>query len=303
VEIKRNVSLAAYTTFKVGGLADFFAIPETQEELEKAIGFAEKNSLEITILGRGSNVLVSDKGIRGLTIVLRKFENSVSMIPLADGKTELAAGTGVSLPRLSREVANAGFTGYEFYIGIPGTVGGAILMNAGYGPGNLLDTAHRCLKVRYWKENEGFLEAAYSDFNPTYRRTEFHRMQENGERFIITGATFALNEKADREEIRKETAKHLMMRKEKQPLTKPTAGSVFRASEDGTPAAVWIDRAGLKGLRIGGACISEKHANWIENIDNSTAEDILELINVVSNKVKEHHGVDIHPELCLLGEF
>lgn len=291
-EPRRGESLAPLTTWRIGGKAEFFAAPETRSALEDSIEWARCEGLPLTVLGRGSNVLVPDKGVRGLVVTTR-FMTREDVIISGDS---LEVSAGYPLPLLAKRVAAAGFTGYEFYIGIPGTVGGAVYMNAGFGPGDERETAQRCVEV-YCLSAEGQSGwQAYENLHPSYRCSDLKAIGAT-----VIAARFKLSEAASPQVIRDTTAEHLAMRKQRQPLTKPTAGSVFKASEGGVPAAVYIDRLGLKGEAVGGAVVSLKHANWIENHGGATAADVKRLIELVQERVMEGCGVHLEPEVCFLG--
>ena len=290
-----NIPLAPLTTWKIGGPARWFWMPESEEELLEALDWARENGHQVHILGRGSNVLVADEGLEGLTICLRNMGSSWHRTtPVDDGMATLEVLAGLSLPRLSKLAAQQGFGGYEFYIGIPGTVGGGVTINAGYGPGDERQTANRCLEVRTVSTEGEAAWMPYSAYHPRYRHTD---LVDSG--LIVTAARFLLKDPSTREAIRAETAKHLAMRHERQPLTRPTAGSVFKGTPEGVPAAVYIDRCGLKGTRIGGAVVSPKHANWIENEGSATAADIRSLIRHIQEVVREREGIQLETEVRL----
>ena len=291
-----NVPLGPLTTWKIGGPAEWLWMPQTEEELLEALAWAQGRSLPVHILGRGSNVLIADAGLKGLVICLRQMEASGHLLTRSEaGDGILEVSAGMSLPRLSKVVAGEGYGGYEFYIGIPGTVGAAVTINAGYGPGDERLTANRCGEVRTVSRDGESRWQPYTDFHPVYRHTDLVDSDQ-----IVTAARFRLWEKSTREAIRAETAKHLAMRHERQPLTRPSAGSVFKGTSGGVPAAVYIDRCGLKGFRIGGAVVSPKHANCIENTGGATAADVLELIGHIRKVVKEREGVELEAEVRFL---
>ena len=294
---QQNVPLAPLTTWKIGGPAEWFWAPATEKELVEALSWAREHKLPVHVIGRGSNILVADRGLSGLVIYLRELvSDEQHMVSQPDGSLQLEVPAGMSLPRLSKVVAQLGYGGYEVYNRIPGTVGGAVTINAGYGPDDDRQTANRCTGVRT-VTMEGRLEwRHYADFHPSYRHTDLCSLN-----LIVTAARFALTERSTREAIRRETARHLAMRHERQPLTRPTAGSVFKAAPDGTPAAVYIDRCGLKGLQVGGAVVSRKHANWIENHGNATSRDVLSLIEQVREVVSDREGVSLEMEVRVLG--
>ncbi len=293
---QENVILAPLTTWKIGGPAEYLWLPDSEVELARALKWAEEKEIAVTVLGRGSNILVSDEGIKGLVISLKEMLESGSAFQIGkDGTGTLEVSAGTSLPRLSKLAAQHGFGGYEFYIGIPGTVGGAVTVNAGYGPGDERQTANRCIAVKTLSKAGELGWSAYSEFNPVYRHSD---LLDSG--LIVTAARFALKERSTRQKIREETAMHLAIRRQRQPLSYPTAGSVFKGTRQGIPAAVFIDQCGLKGTTIGGARVSQKHANWIENMGDATANDVLELIQLIQTEVKDRTGIKLEPEIRYL---
>jgi UDP-N-acetylmuramate dehydrogenase len=296
-EPERNVPLAPRTTWKIGGPADWYLEPGSEAELRAGLAWARERGLPVRILGRGSNVLISDAGLRGLVVCLRAYRKAEAALcpDPGGGPPLLEASAGVPLPRLAKIVAGEGYGGYAFYIGIPGTVGGAVVMNAGFGPGDERQTAHRCQAVQVMEPGGKPAWRPYADFHPVYRHTD---LVDSGT--VVLAARFVLRERAGQAAIRAATAGHLAMRREKQPLTRPTAGSVFKGTGDGTPAAVLIDRCGLKGLAVGGAQVSPKHANWIENTGGATAAEVRELIRQVRERVRAETGVELEPEVRFL---
>ncbi|MCC5807060.1 MAG: UDP-N-acetylmuramate dehydrogenase [Opitutales bacterium] len=292
--LRENVSLAPFTTWRIGGPARFLAEPPA-EALPGLLAWARAGGLPVWILGRGSNVLIDDDGLPGLIILTRNIWQDIRR----EGDC-LVAGAGASLPRLSKAAAAEGFSGYEFYIGIPGTVGGAVFMNAGFGPGDPRDTRAVLVDVELVRPDGDSVRAAVADLHMDYRHSILQDADGPFADAIVTRARFRLEHPGDAASIRDETREHLADRKRKQPLTRPTAGSVFRAS-DGVPAAIHIDRAGLKGFRIGDACVSPKHANWIENLGKASAADVRALIRHVRETVHAIFGVTLEPEVREMG--
>lgn len=284
--IRQNTVLAPLTSWKIGGPARYLAEP-TEDEAPHLVSWAAGNDVPVYFLGRGSNVLIPDAGLPGLVILTRN-----SMCGLERAHDRISAGAGVSLPRLSSFAANEGFTGFEFLIGIPGTVGGAIVLNAGL-------TVFRPREMTSIVESFDLLDAAGAvsthtmhDIHAGYRHTDLFQ----GDRMVLR-ARFKLEEAGDPAIIHQNTLDHLRERKSKQPLDKPTAGSTF-CSPPGTKGAGWyIEQAGLKGFRIGGAVVSQKHANWIENIGGATALDIRSLIDHIQSKVYTRLGIHLEPEV------
>lgn len=285
--LKENVRLAEYTTLRIGGPCDLLIIPEHRDELVAALRILRENKVPWVQLGRGSNMLVSDKGIRGAVIKLGKaFEHYRFEGELA------VAGGAVSFVKLSVMAAKQGLTGLEFAGGIPGTVGGAVYMNAG---------AHGSDVSRVLQSAEVVLETgelALWDVNDLQFGYRHSRLQEQPG--IVTEAVFRLR-KGDRKEIAASMATFKDRRRKTQPLQMACAGSVFRNPE-GTYAAKLIEEAGLKGLRHGGAQVSTQHANFIVNTGNATAQDVLALMDQIQTAVYEKFGIRLVPEVLLMGE-
>lgn len=289
VPIKSKVSLAPYTTWKLGGVAQWLAEPDA-ESLPGLIKFASKSDLPVYFLGRGSNVLIDDAGLPGVVIVTRN-----SLTGLRREPDCIVAESGVFLPHLSKFAAHEGYSGFEFLIGIPGTVGGAIAMNAGltvFRPREMMCII-QAFDVLNW---DGSVETlTMEDVNASYRHTDLL----DGKRLILQ-ARFRLDKAGDSHEIKRNTLEHLSERKRKQPLDKPTAGSTFKSPSGSKGAGWYIEQAGLKGLQMGGARVSPVHANWIENLGDATAADVRQLIFHIQNTVKARMGVELEPEVRFL---
>ncbi len=257
-KIQKNVSLAEYTTFKIGGPAKYFCKVENKEELIKAIDFAKSKDLPFFVLGGGSNLLVSDQGFNGLAI---KIQNTKYQIL----DTKIIAGAGTKLSNLVGFSIKNGLTGLEWAIGIPGTVGGAVKVNA---------------------------HAFNSDMSQLVKKIE-----KIDETIFSVELEFKKGNQQRSKELIKEYAKK---RISTQPLKYPSAGCIFR-NVPGHGAGRLIDQAGLKGERIGDAMISDKHANFIINLGEAKAEDVVKLINLIKQKVKEKFKVDLEEEIDYLG--
>lgn len=288
-KILENKPLAPYTTWKIGGAARWLAEP-TIEEVPELVNWANEKGIPIYFLGRGSNVLIDDSGLPGLVILTRN-----SMTHLYREDNQIVAGSGVFLPKLSKLAAREGFSGFEFLIGIPGTVGGALVLNAGL-------TVFRPREMVAVVKNfdvlnpDGSIETlTMQDVNVGYRQTDLL----DGRRFILQ-ARFRLEEEGNSEEILRQTFEHLAERKRKQPLDMPTAGSTFRSPPGSKGAGWYIERAGLKGLQIGAARVSPVHANWIENLGGATSADVRQLIEHIQSKVKASMGINLEPEIRFL---
>ena len=288
MEIRTNEPMARHTSFRVGGPADRFMIPESEEELREAVLDCKASGKPWYMVGNGSNLLVGDKGFRGTIISTERLTE----LEFYKNENSIIAGAGVMLSKLANTAAREKLTGLEFAAGIPGTVGGAVMMNAGaYGSEmkNVLlwaDVMDRYGTVKRLKNEE--LELGY--------RTS--ALERRG--LFAVRAAFSLTT-GDPGAIR-EMEELAAKRKEKQPLEYPSAGSTFKRPE-GYFAGKLIEDAGLKGFSVGGAAVSEKHAGFVINKDHGTAADILELCNEVKRRVKENSGVDLEMEVKLLGDF
>ena len=280
------VALDKFTTLRVGGPADYFAEPQTEEELLLMMREAKAARIPVLLLGNGSNVLVRDGGFRGLVIRLGK---GFSAIERKDNC--LYAQAGALLSTLARQAQEACLTGLEFAQGIPGSVGGGVYMNAGAYGGEL---GQRVEFVRVL-DGETVREIPGSEMAFSYRHT---RAME--EQWIILGAQFRLTP-GDPKEIEAAMRDFAARRKEKQPLEFPSAGSFFKRPA-GHFAGALIEGAGLKGLTVGGAQVSEKHAGFLINIGGATASDFLELMRQVQARVLEKYGVMLEPEVRIVGE-
>ena len=283
--------MSCHSTFRVGGNADLLLSAASPEELVLAMKLAGGMNLPVTVLGNGSNILVSDKGIRGLVIVLGKDLAGIT----SEGDGRIVAQAGSLLSAVSRFAASLGLTGLEFAAGIPGTTGGAVYMNAGAYEGCMADVVVR---------SEGYDIPTGSVFTLPdvhahafgYRRSFF----SPGSAIVLR--TWMQLRPGDRDEIDARMAEFARRRKGSQPLELPSAGSTFKRPE-GHFAGRLIEDTGLKGCRVGGACVSTKHAGFIVNDQNATAADVRALIELVRSRVYEKHGVMLEPEVRILGEW
>lgn len=281
-KIIKNVPLSKYTTYKTGGVAKAFVYPKNIKDLIKTLKILKSNSVKYKVLGNGSNVLFSDRIYNGIIIKLDEL-NDVSFF----GKDKVKVGAGYSLMKLALLTAKKGFTGLEFASGIPGTVGGAVFMNAGA-----------------YKSDMGYVVSQATVLTPDFKvislenkeldfhyRTSFLKKHPN---YICLEATIKLvkGDKAKIEEVIRERRKRRIA---SQPLEYPSAGSVFR-NPDSNFAGKLIEDVGLKGKRIGGAMVSDKHANFIVNYNHATSSEIKSLIDEVHDKVKDRYGVDLKIE-------
>ena len=283
---EREVSMKNYTSFKVGGPAELFLSPEDAGQTAKLVRFCEKEEIPVFVLGKGSNLLVSDRGIKGAVIYTGK-QCGISMV----NENTVRAQSGASLAQLCTFALENSLSGLEFAYGIPGTVGGAVFMNAGAYGGEMKDVL---LNSEYVSTDGTSGEIDNEAMELSYR----HSAYENSN-LVITAASVRLAP-ADRNEIKSTMNDILARRKEKQPLEYPSAGSTFKRPE-GNFAGALIEQCGLKGVSVGGAQVSEKHAGFIINRGGATAADILSLIKHVQARVKAQTGVSLETEIRLIG--
>lgn len=288
--LRQQVSLGDYTTWKVGGAAEWFGEPAQREELLALAAWGNRRGLPLHCLGAGSNLLIADGGLAGLSLCLRRLQGS-SLDPI-DGWVEAQAGEPI--PTLARKAARAGLSGLEWAVGIPGTVGGAAVMNAGAQGGCTAEWLQAVQVLDPQRPEAPFwLEAAALDF--AYRHS---RLQ--AEPLIVLAARFRLEPGHDPAAVTARTSANLHSRTSTQPYQQPSCGSVFRNPEP-QKAGRLIEALGLKGLRIGGAEVSTLHANFIVNTGEASARDIDALIGEVQRRVAAEHGVTLHPEVKRLG--
>jgi UDP-N-acetylmuramate dehydrogenase len=285
--LKLNEPLRAYTSFKIGGPADILVLPASLEEICVVIAACSQYKIPVTVFGKGSNLLVRDKGVRGVVV---KLDEHLSYIK-REGD-HIIAGAGISLKDLAEQAAVWGLTGIEFAVGIPGTLGGAVVMNAGAYEGEMKDVVCRVNAVDRQGTVHTFVKKTLQ-FG--YRTSPF----QNGE-YIVVEAELCLK-RGDSCAITERIRDLTQQRENRQPLDLPSAGSTFKRPP-GYYAGTLIEQTGLKGLRVGGAQVSEKHAGFIVNAGNATAADVLALIKEVQHRVHSKFGVDLHPEVKMIGE-
>lgn len=279
--------MSRHTTFRIGGTADAFWTPADADELTAGLKLLKDSGTAVTILGNGSNVLVKDKGIRGCVVSL-----AAPMSEVVIEGTRITAGAGAILGVVSNKAAEAGLTGLEFAVGIPGSIGGAVYMNAGAYGGEIKDVLDSVTALLPSGELRKF---GRDEFDFGYRHSIF---QEN--EAIIISAELVLAP-GDREASRRQMNDIQAKRREKQPLELPSAGSTFKRPP-GYFAGTLIDQTGLKGYTVGGAQVSEKHAGFVVNRGGATAADVIQLMNDVSEKIYAVHGVRLEPEVKIIGE-
>lgn len=288
-QLKLSEPMKSHTTFRIGGPADYFAVPAGEEELVSAVKLCREYKIPFYIIGNGSNLLVSDKGFCG---VIFNIGNGMDAIEIRKSG-ELRAQAGASLARCASQAAGGSLSGLEFAGGIPGTVGGAVVMNAGAYGGEIRNIL---LWARILWENGKIEKLSTEELLLSYRHSIL--MERPG---IVLEAAFQL-EKGDREEILERMNGFNQSRREKQPLQYPSAGSTFKRPE-GYFAGKLIMDAGLKGFRIGDAMVSEKHCGFVVNAGEATAEQVKELMEEVDRIVFEKSGVHLTPEIRLVGEW
>lgn len=279
--------LSKHCSFRIGGPAEVLYIPKSEKSLIAAIRFCNENGVRLTVLGNGSNVLVSDLGLRGVVVKLAGGLEDLLYL----GENVIAAGAGVPLKRVCMLAREKALSGLEFAYGIPGSVGGAVYMNAGAYGGEMKNVL---LSVRSVSLADGSVqETPAAEISFEYRNTDFMR---NGR--IVTAAYFRLTP-GDPEAIAARMNELMAKRKASQPLEYPSAGSTFKRPPVGY-AAAHIDQCGLKGYRVGGAAVSEKHAGFVLNTDGASFEDVRALMRDVQRIVYEKHGVMLEPEVEIL---
>lgn len=284
-----NEPMSLHTSFRTGGNADVFIKIQNENELEYILKYAKENQIPITIIGNGTNLLVRDNGIRGIVI---KFQMQDVKIEENGDTITIITGAGMSLSKLSRIAKEHSAQGLEFAVGIPGTVGGAIKMNAGaYG-----SEIKEVVKETTYIDFDGNIKTINNnEHNFSYRNSIFSKIDG-----IIIKTVIELP-KGNLEEIENKMKKNISSRNEKQPLDKPNAGSTFKR-EEGFITAKLIDECGLKGYKIGGAEVSTKHAGFVVNAGEATSKDILDLIEYIKKEVNKKFNVSIEPEIQIVGE-
>ncbi len=284
VEYKVDEPMKNHTSFKTGGNASLFIEPQSEEELIKVLTLCSENEVDVFVLGKGSNLLISDDGIKDKAVI--HIAQGLEDIRLID-ETTIVAGAGASLASLCKFALANELTGLEFAYGIPGSCGGAAFMNAGAYGGEMKDVLISCTHLDK-KGNKGTFKGDELDLS--YRHSVY-----SGSDLIITSLTLKLV-KGDKAEIESKMNELMQRRKDKQPLEYPSAGSVFKRPE-GYFAGALIEQSGLKGATVGGAMVSEKHAGFIINYSGATTADVINLIRHCQQTVKEKFGVALETEI------
>ena len=286
--IKLDEPMSKHTSFKTGGNAEFYLLINTENQIKRLLNYSKENDIDLYIIGNGSNLLVSDKGIKG--IVARITFDDLA-ITENQGDIIVEAGAGIKVMALAQLLKNKGITGFEELSGFPGTIGGANYMNAGAYGKEMKDVI---IETKALNKETGNVEILKNEEQELKYRSSIFK----NKKYIILQTVLRL-QKGNTEEIEKKMTEYLMQRKEKQPLEYPSAGSTFKRG-DGFITSKLIDECGLKGYQIGGAQISEKHAGFIINKDNATTKDILDLIEYTKKKVFEKFGVQIEEEIEII---
>lgn len=285
-DIKIDEKLSEYVNFKVGGPADILLIPNSKEQVIKSIKICKENNITFYLIGNGSNILVRDGGFRGVVLSLKNVKNIY-----VDGE-KIEAECGVMLKEVSDKAIENSLTGFEFACGIPGTIGGAVFMNAGAYDGEISKVIESAEVI---DENCNIIRLSREELDFGYRSS---LVMKKG--YTVLSAVFKL-EKGQVKTIKELIEDLTNKRESKQPLEYPSAGSTFKRPT-GYFAGKLIQDAGLKGYSIGGAAVSEKHSGFVINKGNATAKDITDLIKHIQDEVKKQFGVDLHPEVRIIGE-
>jgi UDP-N-acetylmuramate dehydrogenase len=276
-----DVPLQRYTSFRTGGAAEIFVAPGNTSELKKVLQFCKDEQKKVFILGKGTNLLVNDNGVKGVVIHL----GGVDFKEIEINGRHVLSGAGVGLTKLIRRTALSGLEGLEGLVGIPGTVGGAVMMNAGGKYGDISDTISSLTTMTF----DGRIKKHSRD------DVEFKYRGCNLSRQIVVNAEFELKE-SKIEVVLEKMDEIYKEKKEKQPLSTFNAGSIFKNTQR-FKAAELIEKANLKGQKVGGAVVSEKHANFIVNTGNATSADILELIKIIKETIKKKYNVSLEQEI------
>lgn len=290
--VKFDSSLSRYTSFAIGGPAEALARVDKKSELAPLLRFLETESLPWRVIGRGTNLLVKDQGVEGVTLLLGKEFEDIVIDNSSQARGSVRVGAGYSLIGLSRKCAECGLSGLEFCSGIPGTVGGAVIMNAGAWGSEIASVLRRVYLIS--ASGQQVFERDQLKF--VYRKwLDFESYQGKA---VVSEVELAL-EKGNTDTIKNQCQVLLEKRKAQQPTNYPSGGSFFK-NPDGDSAGRLIDAAGLKGFRIGAAQVSELHGNFLVNTGGATAEEMLQLMRIVQLKVKKNSGVELEPEVHII---
>lgn len=288
--IREQEPLSAHTTFRIGGPAAYYLIPENRDEVSEALDFAKEKGLPFYVLGRGSNMLFDDEGYPGVIVEIGRGMEQMSVEKELDETVRVVAQAGITMSSMAMQLAEAGLTGFEFAGGIPGTLGGGITMNAGAYGGEIRD----CIQdATVMTESGGILVLTRDQLELGYRTSVIQH-----ERYLILEGSF-LFKRGEKEEILARMRELNQRRRDKQPLEYPSAGSTFKRPE-GYFAGKLIEDAGLRGYRVGDAQVSEKHCGFVVNRGNATAAEVRQLIRDVQEQVQEKFQVRLEPEVRII---
>lgn len=289
-ELRSQVSLAGLTSLRIGGPAEWYLSPRRLEDVQAGIVWAREQQVPITFLGAGSNLLISDRGLPGLVIGMRHLRD-ISF----DAETgRVTASAGVPIARLAWQAAERGWRGLEWAVGIPGTVGGAVVMNAG---AHGSETADILVDTHVIQPDNRLSVLQPGDLDFRYRTSNLQGQQQ-----LVTQATFQLQPGFDPQIVLQDTTDDLNQRRTAQPYHLPSCGSVFR--NPGSQAAGWlVEKSGLKGYQLGQAQVAQQHANFILNLGGATAADVFRLISHIQEQVEQRWSVQLKPEVKILGDF
>lgn len=288
--LQSQVSLASHTSLKVGGTAEWYVVPGNCYELQASLHWAQQEQIPVTFLGGGSNLLISDRGLPGLVISARHFRG----LEINEETAQITASAGMPLATVAWKAAKRGWSGLEWAVGIPGTVGGSVVMNAGAHGACLAEVLVKIVLAN----RDGSLETLTPDALEFRYRTS--KLQNNPR--WVAQATFQLQPGFEQGEVLANTRSNLNKRRSTQPYDKPSCGSVFRNPQE--KAAGWlIEQTGLKGYQVGDAQVAHRHANFILNCGQAKAQDIYQIIQHVQAKVQNQWSILLQPEVKLLGEF
>ena len=284
-----NEPMSKHTSFKIGGPAECLIKIDDIIELKKILKVCKENNIQITVIGNGSNILVSDDGIEGIVLLIKNDEFDIK--EKEDNTVEITLGAGTKIGKVAQVLLKECISGFEELSGIPGTIGGAIKMNAGAYGKEMKDVTKKVTCIDY---DGNVIELENNELEFKYRSSIFKE-----KKYIITQVVLEL-QKGNKEAIHKKMVEYFEYRKQHQPIEYPSAGSTFKRGEDFITAKL-IDEAGLKGYTIGGAMVSEKHSGFIVNNGNATSEDVMQLIEYVKKTIQEKFNKNIELEIEIIG--
>ena len=282
-----------HTSFKIGGNADFFVKVKSEEEIKHILEICRNSNIPLTIVGNGSNLLVSDNGIRGIVLKINIDKIEIDKTINLQEKTVITVGAGVPLAKLAFQLLNESLSGFEFASGIPGTIGGAIRMNAGAYGSEFKDIVVETKCMNY--------DGDIVILNNEQQKFEYRKSIFKDEKYIILETKLQLTQVKDNTVIKEKMDEYKKSRLEKQPIEFPSAGSTFKRGNDFITAKL-IDECGLKGYSVGGAKVSEKHAGFVINTGNATSKDVLELVDIIKKEVLNKFGKEIELEVETIGD-